>query len=116
MKTIVKVDKIRSYQTLVYKNGSRSYTKKEYREYAKQIMPQISHLEPYSKEKRLRLNLDFNFSKGKRIDIDNCVKAIQDIIQLSGKFVDDAQIFELNATKSFGNTEEHMVIELIEIT
>lgn len=40
----VKVDKIRSYQTLVYKNGNSTFQKKEYKEYQNEIKLQLLNL------------------------------------------------------------------------
>lgn len=112
----VKVKKIRSYQTLVSKIGKRSYRTKEYNAYIQEVGYQINKLTPIPKGIDIKLTLHFK-NKTKVIgDIDNITKPIQDILQISGKVVDDKDIRHLDAKISTGHKATSIVIEIEEIS
>ena len=96
-KSIVKVPKIRSYQTLVYKNGSRTFRKKEYKDYKELIGQQLIRLEPISGP----YSLDITFiSRTKTIgDLDNIIKPISDILEDISKVDNDKLCHELIGRK-----------------
>ena len=45
-----------------------------------------------------RLDLAFRRSDARRVDLDNCIKAIEDSINAAGVWVDDFQVVEIRAT------------------
>ena len=112
---LIKVNKIRSYQTLVYKNGNRTFTKKEYKDYEQEIRLQLMML-PRIKE-NVPVSLKIHFKCKNRVvpDIDNAVKPLADILQRNGYLVNDRQIEELYVKKSFGYKENTIEIEIKEI-
>lgn len=94
---VVKVRKIRSYQTLVYKNGNRTYRTKDYKDYIQEIGLQLGRLKAVKGEYELKLL--FHFNKGTTIDIDNAIKPISDILELKGKVDNDRKCVHLFARK-----------------
>lgn len=59
-KVKIEVEKIRSYQTLVYKNGHRTFAKKEYKQYKQELGIGLNKLKSIKKDKPFRINLYFN--------------------------------------------------------
>ncbi len=113
-KVTIKVDKIRSYQTLVNKRGHGSYRTKEYKAYIAEISYQLSSLKALERNASIMLKITFNCKHKTVGDIDNITKPIQDILELSGKINNDRQIHELHAKKTFGHDENTIEIELEE--
>lgn len=111
----VKVEKIRSYQTLTYKNGKNSFRKAEYKAYIQEISYQLTNLKPCERSAILSVKLHFKHKNKAAPDIDNATKPILDILQLSGKIHNDRNICELHAIKSFGHEENSIEIELKEL-
>lgn len=108
----IKVDKIRSYQTLVYKNGRNSYQKKEYEEYQKEIIYQLIGLPKLNDLRDLKVTITFNCKNKVVGDLDNICKPILDILQLNGNIKNDKQIVELNLKKQFGAKENSIELEI----
>lgn len=115
LKKIVKVEKIRSYQTLVSKIGKNSYQTKEYKEYQKEIIYQLIGLPKINDLRDLKINITFNCKNKVVGDLDNICKPILDILQLNGNIKNDKQIVELNLKKEFGSSENIIEIEISEI-
>ncbi|MDD4733999.1 MAG: RusA family crossover junction endodeoxyribonuclease [Bacilli bacterium] len=115
MKKIVKVEKIRSYQTLVYKNGKKSYQKKVYEEYQKEIIYQLIGLPKINDLRDLEVSIHFKCENKTVGDLDNITKPILDILQRNGYIVNDKQITELNLKKSFGHKENTIEMEIEEV-
>lgn len=111
-KIVVKVDKIRSYQTLVYKNGKNSYQTKVYKEYQKEIRYQLIGLSMINDLRDLKVNITFNCKNKVVGDIDNITKPILDILQMNGNIKNDKQIVELNLKKEFGAKENSIELEI----
>ncbi|HHX71280.1 MAG TPA: RusA family crossover junction endodeoxyribonuclease [Gallicola sp.] len=114
MKEII-VDKIRSYQTLVYKNGNRSFPKKEYENYKKEIRYQLVGLPKIEDLRELEITINFKCKNKIVGDLDNITKPILDILQMNGNIQNDKQITKLNLSKTFGNKENSIEIEIKEI-
>lgn len=115
MKKIVKVEKIRSYQTLVSKIGKNSYQTKEYKEYQKEIIYQLIGLPKINDLRDLKVIVTFNCSDKRVGDLDNICKPILDILQMNGNIKNDKQIVELNLKKRFGAKENSIELEIEEV-
>lgn len=111
----IKVDKIRSYQTLVYKNGNRTFTKKEYKDYEQEIRLQLMMLPRIRENVPISLKIHFKCKNKVVGDLDNITKPILDILQRNGYIVNDKQITELELKKSFGYKENTIEIEINKI-
>lgn len=106
----IKVNKIYSYQTLVYKNGSRTFRKKKYNEYIKEIGEQLDDV---SHEDDVSIHIIFK-CKDKRVgDIDNITKPILDTLQEYGVINNDKQVIELHLRKVF-NAKQNEIDILIQ--
>lgn len=112
LKKTIKVDKIRSYQTLTYKNGRNSFRTKEYKEYIKEIRYQLIGLPKITDLRDLKVKLTFNCKNKVVGDIDNITKPIMDILQMNGNIKNDKQIVELNLKKQFGAKENSIELEI----
>lgn len=108
----VKVDKIRSYQTLTYKNGFRSFQKQEYKDYQKEIIYQLAGLPKIADSRDLEISITFKCKNKIVGDLDNITKPILDILQLNGNIKNDKQIVKLNLEKSFGHDSNSIVIKI----
>lgn len=62
-KTICHVIKIRSYQTLVYKNGTRTFPKKAYKKYKQELHQGMEHLIAIDKETPIKAVITFNIKE-----------------------------------------------------
>ncbi len=111
----IKVDKIRSYQTLVFKNGKNTFQKKVYEDYQKEIRLQLLKLNRIKDLRDARVSLHFKCKNKVVGDLDNITKPILDILQRNGYIVNDKQITELNLKKSFGHKENTIEIEISEV-
>lgn len=112
MKKEIKVDKIRSYQTLTYKNGRNSFRTKAYKEYIKEIRYQLIGLPIITDLRDLKANITFHCKNKVVGDIDNITKPILDILQMNGNIKNDKQIVELNLKKQFGAKENSIELEI----
>ena len=63
-KTTLYVKKIRSYQTLVYKNGARTFRKPEYQKYENEMSDGIQRLTPIRGTVPIFIKLTFNIEAG----------------------------------------------------
>lgn len=111
MKCEIVVKKIRSYQTLSFKNGYRSFRKPEYKEYIKEISAQLPKVELKGNYK---INVEFQCINKVVGDLDNIFKPIGDILQENKIISDDRYVLELNLKKSFGYKENKIIIEVLE--
>ncbi len=111
----VKVGKIRSYQTLVYKNGKYTYRTKAYTDYQKEIRSQLIGVPKITDLIDLKVSIIFKCKNKVVGDIDNITKPILDILQLNGNIKNDKQIVELNLKKEFGYSENVIEIEIKEV-
>jgi Holliday junction resolvase RusA-like endonuclease len=112
MKSIIKVNKIRSYQTLVYKNGNRTFKKKEYTKYIQEIQKQLKDDHTFTKD--IMVSIKF-YSNTRAIgDLDNITKPILDILQSSGIISNDRYIIKLELSKVFGSKENIIEIDVSE--
>jgi Holliday junction resolvase RusA-like endonuclease len=110
MKYIVEVDKIRSYQTLVYKNGSRTFKRKAYIDYIQSIQSQLHDIISYTD----KVDVCIKFYSNTRAigDLDNITKPILDILQSSGIISNDRNIVRLELSKHFGYKKNTIEIEV----
>lgn len=115
MKKEIKVDKIRSYQVLVYKNGRNSFRTKEYKDYIQEIKSQLIGVPKITDSIDLKVNITFKCKNKVVGDIDNITKPILDILQMNGNIKNDKQIVELNLKKEFGYSENVIEIEIKEV-
>lgn len=115
MKKIIEVSKIRSYQTLVYKNGKNTFPKKEYKEYQKEIIYQLIGTPKIDDLRELQIDLTFNCTNRVVGDLDNITKPILDILQKNGNIKNDKQITVLNLKKVFGSEKNIIGIEIKEV-
>lgn len=112
----IKVNKIRSYQTLVYKRGYNSFQTEEYKNYQEEIRLQLLKLNRIKDLRDIKVSLHFK-SKNKVVgDLDNITKPILDILQKYEYIKNDKQIIELNLKKSFNHKENSIIIEIIDIS
>ena len=111
----IKVDKIRSYQTLVYKRGRNSFQKKEYKDYQNEIRLQLLKLPRIKDLRDIKVSLHFKCKNKVVGDLDNISKPILDILQANDYIKNDKQITELSLKKSFGYKENTIEIEISEI-
>lgn len=99
MKYTVKVDKIRSYQTLVYKNGRTTFKKQAYHDYASTIKEQLYGIIEYQGNTDVTIAY---YSKTKTLgDLDNITKPILDILQDIKAINNDRNIMRLTLEKHF---------------
>lgn len=111
----VKVDKIRSYQTLVYKNGNNTFQKKEYKDYQQEIRMQLLKLPRIKDLRDISVSLHFKCKNKVVGDLDNITKPILDILQRNSYIINDKQITELNLKKSFSYKKNTIEIEIKEV-
>lgn len=116
MQVKVLVDKIRSYQTLVYKNGQYTYSKKAYTDYKKQITNQLVGSSFKIENDKYAISLELEFECTNRVvgDLDNISKPIIDILQNHYNF-NDKYITELKLSKKFGYDHNKIKINIKEI-
>lgn len=114
-KVEVKVDKIRSYQTLTYKNGHRSFRTKEYKAYIQEISYQLMPLKAVERNTEVKIDIHYKHKNKVRPDIDNATKPILDILQMSGKLHNDRNVTQMSLKQTFGHDHNSIEIELIEI-
>ncbi len=99
MNFTIQVSKIKSYQTLVYKNGRNTFKKQEYKNYENEIFYQIKGNKlPFKVDNNVELELVFNHRLKNIGDIDNISKPVVDILQKRLNF-NDKHIVALNAKK-----------------
>lgn len=104
------VDKIWSYQTLVYKNGTRTFRKKQYIDYINEITRQIEPMPSFNGE--VDISIKFNCKTRTVGDIDNITKPILDTLQMAGKIKNDKLIVVLHLEKHYGASENSVDIEI----
>lgn len=115
MKKVIRVDKIRSYQTLVYKNGNRTFPKKEYESYKKEIRYQLIGLPKIKDLRDIEVSINFKCKNKIVGDLDNITKPILDILQKYEYIKNDKQIIKLNLSKEFGFKDNLIEIEIKEV-
>lgn len=111
MTSTVYVDKIKSYQTLVYKNGQRTFKRKAYTEYIDEIKSQLEVNEFYTDDVEVRI--DFHSHTKAIGDLDNITKPILDILQ-GTVIANDRQVVKLVLTKNFGVHDSRIDIKIKE--
>lgn len=111
-KVEVKVQRIRSYQTLIGQSGRRRYRKPEYKAYIQEVSYQLARLKPIERNKKVGLHLHFKYHDRRKPDIDNARKPIQDILEMSGKIIDDKHISSSATIETFDHKESSIVIHL----
>ena len=109
---IIKVDKIRSYQVLCYKNGYRSFRTKEYKDYIEEISSQLDKKE-YKGD--VAISVHFRCKNETVGDIDNITKPILDILQINGIIENDRKVLKLELEKSFKHNENTIEIIIKEL-
>lgn len=87
MNTVVKVNRIRSYQTLVYKNGNRTHRTQEYKSYIQEVGLQLGRLKAV--KGKFEVKIIFYSNDARVGDLDNITKPIMDILQMRGKIKND---------------------------
>ena len=107
----IKVEKIKSYQVCVFKNGYKSFRTKEYKDYIKEITPQISGLKRFT-EGDLKATVHYKCKNRVVGDLENITKILIDILEEYGIFKNDKQITEMNLKKTFGYDENTIDIEI----
>ena len=112
--TTIQIDKIRSYQTLVYKNGRNTFKKPIYKQYERDIALQIGELNQVNGNVPIQVKITFKSHTKAIGDIDNITKPILDILQSTGKFKNDKQIVDLHIKKLFGYKTSSIEIEIKE--
>ena len=106
------MNKIRSYQTLVYKNGSRTFKRKEYTQYIQEVKSQLNHDHTFTNDIMVAIKF---YSNTRAIgDLDNITKPILDILQSSGIISNDRYIIKLELSKVFGSKENIIEIDVSE--
>lgn len=109
----IKVNKIRSYQVLVYKRGRNSFRTKEYKDYIAEIIPQLKPLPKI--EGDTKLTVHFKHKNKVAPDLDNSIKPISDILEMNGNIKNDRQIVEMSLKKSFGYEDNTIELEITKI-
>lgn len=100
---IVKLDRIRSYQTLVKKHGKRSYRTMDYKVISMEIKNQLQKSKVLKFEDNAKLGIELHFfSKRKSLpDFDNASKFFVDVLQEHYNF-NDKKIISANIKKHEG--------------
>lgn len=115
MQTIkIEVDKIWSYQTLVFKNGKNTYRKQVYKDYIKEMyykgMNRLEKLESRS----IGLKITF-YCKTRTVgDLDNIAKPVMDTLEHYGIIENDRYVTELILKKVYGSKQNIIEIEIKE--
>lgn len=104
----IKVKKIYSYQTLVYKNGNRTFRKKKYKDYLEEMGSQI---ETKTYKGELTIHIIFKCVNKVVGDIDNITKPVLDMLQEYNIIENDKQVTELHLKKTFKN--KHNEIDIL---
>lgn len=94
----IKVNKIYSYQTLVYKNGSRTFRKKKYNDYMQEMGSQV---DSQTYEDDVSIHITFKCTSRVVGDIDNITKPVLDMLQEYNVIKNDKQVIELHLRKVF---------------
>lgn len=110
---IIPVHKILSYQTLVYKNGSRTFKKKAYHDYQTELSLHMNRIPKYSGD--LRVVIYFHCKNRTVGDLDNITKPILDTLQACGVIKDDRYIVALELYKSFNHKANSVEIFINEL-
>lgn len=106
----IKVNKIYSYQTLVYKNGSKTFRRTKYIDYMREIGLQARSLGTFTGAVKVIIHFK---NKTKVLgDIDNITKPILDTLQEYGIIDNDKNIHALCISKTFGSKENTIEIEV----
>ena len=113
-KVNVKVPKILSYQTLVVKNGNRSYKTKTYKDYQNIISLQLNRLPTIEHKEPLTVFIRFNCINKTVGDLDNITKPILDTLEDNDKLYNDRYITSLQLEKTFGHKENSIDIQIQE--
>ena len=97
------IPKIRSYQTLVYKNGNRTFRTKEYMEYFKYFtenakFKNISY-DTFVNPINVKIELNFSDNNFKRADVDNLAKPVLDWMEKDEIIKNDNLIHRLTIIK-----------------
>lgn len=105
----LKVKKILSYQTLVYKNGYKTFKKKQYKEYFNEIAEQL----PKDKFED-PISVDIVYFCATRVigDLDNITKPILDILETCEVIKNDKLVEEMHLKKIFGTKENKIIIKV----
>lgn len=108
----VRVNKIYSYQTLVYKNGSRTFRKKKYNDYIQEIGKQFTS-DTYKGDVAIWIT----FKCVNRVvgDIDNITKPVLDTLQSYGVIENDKFVQELHLQKKYGFKYNEIEIKIEEV-
>lgn len=107
--------KIRSYQTLVYKNGSKTFRKKDYKAYEQLLMDNgMEHMKEWNTSEWTYYEVSIHFIlKGKRqLDLDNMAKAILDIMEQNNIISNDKYIYKLELSKALESATYAVQIEI----
>ena len=108
----IQVNKIYSYQTLVYKNGNRTFRKAKYTKYIDEIRQQ---LDDSTFDGDVEVWITF-YNKNKVLgDLDNITKPILDTLQEHGTIKNDRQITKLHIEKVTNHTKTQIMIKIKEI-
>ena len=107
----IQVNKIYSYQTLVYKNGNRTFRKAKYKKYSDEIR---SQLDDTTYDGDLSVSIEFRCVNRVVGDLDNITKPILDILQKHGTIKNDKYITKIELSKSFGHMSNEIVIDITE--
>lgn len=110
----IQVDKIWSYQTLVFKNGKNTYRKQVYNDYIKEMYYKgINRLEKLE-SRSISLKLTFHCKTRTVGDLDNIAKPVMDTLEHYGVIENDRYVTELNLKKIFGSDNNYIEIEIKE--
>lgn len=114
-KVEVKVDKIRSYQTLIAQANNRRFRTKEYKAYIQEISYQLMQLKAVERNTEVKIDIHYKHKSKVRPDIDNATKPILDILQMSGKLHNDRNVTQMSLKQTFGHDENTIVIKMEEL-
>jgi Holliday junction resolvase RusA-like endonuclease len=107
---IIEVAKIHSYQTLVYKNGYKTFRKPKYNDYTREIGLQLLTMPKHTGN--VSVALTFNSNTKAIGDIDNITKPILDVLQSYGIIDNDRHVQHLCVRKIFGSKHNTIEIEV----
>lgn len=112
--TIKNIPKIRSYQTLVYKNGTKTFRTKEYIDYFKFMTENAlfkGEYDTFESPINVKITLNFSDFTFKRSDVDNLAKPILDWLEKDEIIKNDNLIHRLTIVKQ-KNTEKTNLIQI----
>ncbi len=92
-----------SRQLVLTGTGMRNIPSEAYRVFEEQALWELKSQRPHPETRPYTIRYNFTLKGKARIDIDNAVTAVNDVLQKAGIIGDDADIIKIVAIKTNGN-------------